>query len=136
MRLTVSDAFSTAFVAAATAMYVPWVTGAAFQGTSTRVIAAAVFGLGWAACVADQRQMAVVYGVSRDGRQPPAAYAVFVSAVGALALVAGIIAIVAASAAMLAVLATSITGLWLAATARHAFASGSATSGRRLAKPA
>jgi hypothetical protein len=136
MRLTVSDGFSTAFVAAAAAMYVPWATGAAFQGTSARVIAAAVFALGWAACVADQRQMAVVYGVSRDGQQPPIAYAAFVSAVGALALVAGLIAIVTASAATLAVLAASIAALWLVATARHVFASGSAASGRRLARPA
>ena len=136
MRLTISDGLATVFVAAAGAVYVPWVTGAAFQSASTRVMAVAVFGLGWAACVSDQRQMAAVYRVSRDGPQPPLAYAVFVSVIGALALVTGIIAVVTASAAMLAALAASIAGLWLVTTARHVAGSGRVSSARRLAKPA
>jgi hypothetical protein len=125
MRLTIRDGLATVFVAAAAAVYVPWVTGAALTGWSVRVTAAVVFALGWAACMTDQKQMAVVYGATREGRRPPAAYAVLVSAIGALALVAGVLALVTGSAALLATLAASMAGLWLIATVRHAVASGS-----------
>ena len=123
MRLTVRDGLATVFVAAAAAVYLLWVTGAAMTGWSVRVAAAVVFGLGWAACVTDQKQMAVVYGAARGGRRPPAAYVVLVSGIGALALVAGVIALVAGSAAMLATLAASMGGLWVIATASHMLSS-------------
>lgn len=119
MRLTIRDGLATVFVAAAAAVYVPWVTGAALTGWSVRVTAAVVFALGWAACMADQKQMALVYGVTREGWRLPTAYAVLVSALGALALVAGVIALVTGSAALLATLAASMAGLWLIATASH-----------------
>src|ERR1039458_1359894 len=122
MRLTVRDGLATVFVAAALAVYLLWVSGAAMTGWSVRV-AAAVFGLGWAACVTDQKQMAVVYGAAHGGRRPPAAYVVLVSGIGALALVTGVIALVAGSAAMLATLAASMGGLWVIATVRHTLAS-------------
>ncbi len=134
MRLTVRDGLATVFVAAAAAVYLLWVTGAAMTGWSVRVAAAVVFGLGWAACVTDQKQMAAVYGAARGGRRPPAAYVVLVSGIGALALVAGVIALVAGSAAMLATLAASMGGLWVIATARHTLASGSGSPSRRPAK--
>ena len=73
MRLTIRDGLATLFVAAAAAVYVPWVTGAAMSGWSVRVTAAVVFGLGWAACLTDQKQMAVVYGATREGPKPRAA---------------------------------------------------------------
>ena len=135
MRLTVRDGLATVFVAAAAAVYFLWVTGAAMTGWSVRVAAAVVFGLGWAACVTDQKQMAVVYGAARGGRRPPAAYVVLVSGIGALALVAGVIALVAGSAVMLAVLAASMGGLWVIATARHTLASGSGSPSRQQRRP-
>lgn len=136
MRLTIRDGLATVFVAAAAAVYVPWVTGAALTGWSVRVTAAVVFALGWAACMTDQKQMAVVYGAAGEGPRPPAAYAVLVSVIGALALVAGVIALVTGSAALLATLAGSMAGLWLIATARHAVAPGSRGSSRPTVKTA
>ena len=89
-----------------------------------------------AACVTDQKQMAVVYGAARGGWRPPAAYVVLASGTGALALVPGVIALVAGSVAMLATLAASMGGLWVIATARHTLASVSGSPSRRLAKTA
>ena len=80
MRLTIRDGLATLFVGVAVAIYAPWVTG-----WSVRVTAAVVFGLGWAACLADQKQMAAVYGAIREGPRPPAACIELASAVGALA---------------------------------------------------
>ena len=134
MRLTIRDGLATVFVAAAAVVYLPWVTGAALTSWSVRVTAAVVFALGWAACMTDQKQMAVVYGATREGRRPPAAYVVLVSAIGALALVAGVMALVTGSAALLATLAASMAGLWLIATVRHAMASGSRSPSRHPVK--
>lgn len=136
MRLTIRDGLATLFVAAAAAVYVPWLTGTAMTGWSVRVTAAVVFGLGWAACLTDQKQMAVVYRASREGPRPPVAYVVLVSAIGTLALVTGIIALVTGSATMLATLAVSMAGLWVTATARHTLASGSGNPSPRPAKTA
>lgn len=136
MRLTVRDGLATVFVVAAGVVYFLWVTGAAMTVWSVRVAAVVVFGLGWAACVTDQKQMAVVYGAVRRGRRPPVAYVVLVSGIGALALVAGVIALVAGSAGMLATLAASTGGLWVIATARHTLASGSGRPSRRPVKTA
>ena len=130
MRFTVRDGLATVFVTAAATVYLLWVTGAAMTGWSVRVAAAVVFGLGWAACVTDQKQMAIVYGAAREGHRPPAAYVVLVSGMGALALLTGVIALVAGSAAMLATLAASIAGLWVIATARHTLTSGMSPSHR------
>ena len=69
MRLTVRDGLATVFVAAAAAVYLLWVSGAAMTGWSVRVAAAVVFGLGWAACVTDQKQMAAVFGAARGVRR-------------------------------------------------------------------
>lgn len=123
MRLTVRDVMATLFVAAAAALYGMWVTGAALTGLSTRVIAVLVFGLGWAACVSDQKEMAAVFGADRARPRPPAAYAALASAAGALALVTGIIALVTASGTALATLAAATAALWMIATARHMLAS-------------
>ena len=122
MRITVRDVLATVFVAAAGVLYGTWVTGAALAGLSTRMIAVMVFALGWAACVTDQKEMAVVFGADRTRPRPPAAYAVLVSAIGALALVTGIITLVTASSTLLAILAAATTALWLIATARHLLA--------------
>jgi hypothetical protein len=136
MRLTIRDGLATAVVAAAAAVYLLWVTGAAMTGWSVRVAAAVVFALGFAACVIDQNQMAVVYGATRDGRRPPAAYIVLASAIGALALLAGVLALVTGSTAMLTVLAASVGGLWVIATARHALTFGAGSHSRQPAKTA
>jgi hypothetical protein len=136
MRLTIRDGLATRFVAAAAAVYVPWVTGAALTGWSARVTAAVVFALGWAACVTDQKQLAVVYGATREGPRPPVAYVVLVSAMGALALVTGVIALETGSAALLGTLAASMAGLWLIATARHTVAPGTRSRSRHPVKTA
>ena len=136
MHLTIRDGLATLFVAAAALVYLPWVTGAAMTGWSARVTAAVVFGLGWAACMTDQKQMAVVYGASREGPRPPAAYVVLVSVIGALALVSGVVALVTGSTAMLATLAASMAALWVLATARHVLASGTGSPSRRAARTA
>jgi len=133
MRFGVRDGLATLFVAAAAVVYVLWVTGAAMTGWSVRVTAAVVFALGFAACLTDQKQMAVVYGAAGEGPRPPAAYVVLASAVGALALVSGVIALVTGSGAMLAALAASMAGLWVIATARHVLMSGSGSLSRRPA---
>jgi hypothetical protein len=123
-------------VAAAAAVYVPWLTGAAMTGWSARVIAAVVSGLGFAACLTDQTQMAVVYGATHECPRPPMAYGMLVSALGALALVSGAIALVTGNAVMLAALAASMAGLWVIATARHMLMAGSGSRSRRPAKTA
>ena len=122
MRLTARDVLATLFVAAAAALYGTWVTGAALAGLSTRVIAVVVFGLGWAACVTDQKEMTVVFGADRTRPRPPAAYAMLASAIGALALVTGIITLVTASRTTLAMLTAAAAALWVIATARHMLA--------------
>jgi hypothetical protein len=136
MRLTVRDGLATLLVAAAEVVYVLWVTGAAMTGWSVRVTAAVVFALGFAACLTDQKQMAVVYGAAGEGSRLPSAYVVPASAVGALALVAGVIAVVTGSAAMLATLAASMGALWVIATARHALTSASRSMSQQPAKSA
>jgi FtsH-binding integral membrane protein len=136
MRLTWRDGLATLFVAAAVVVYGLWVTGTAMSQVSVRVIAAVVFGLGWAGCVSNQREMAVVYGADRDRRRPPVAYVVLASAVGAVALVAAIIALVAASEAILVTLVAATAALWAMSTVRHALADpadkGRDVSGRPL----
>jgi hypothetical protein len=136
MRLTIRDELATLFVAAAGVVYLLWVTGAAMTGWSVRVAAAVVFGLGWAACVTDQKQMAVVYGAAHGGRRPAVAYVVLMSGIGVLALVAGVIALVAGSTAMLATLVASTGGLWVIATARHTRTIQSGSPSRRSTKTA
>ena len=136
MRLTIRDGLATLFVAAAALVYVPWVTGAGMTGWSVRVTAAVLFALGWAACLADRKQMAAVYGAAREGPRPTAAYVVLASVIGALALVSGVIALMTSSTAMLATLAASMTALWVIATARHTLASGSGGPRGRPARTA
>jgi hypothetical protein len=136
MRLTIRDGLATLLVAAAAAVYVLWMTGAAMTGWPVRMTAVVVFALGFAACLTDQRQMALVYGASREGPRPPVAYVVNASVIGALALVTGVIALVTGSAAMLDVLAASMAGLWVIATARYTLTSGSGSPLRRSAKAA
>ena len=136
MRFGVRDGLATLFVAAAAVVYVLWVTGAAMTGWSVRVTAAVVFALGFAACLTDQKQMAVVYGAAGEGPRPPAAYVVLASAIGALALAAGVIALVTGNAAMLATLTASMAGLWVIATARHVLMSRSGSLSGRPAKTA
>ena len=134
MRLTCRDGPATVFVAAAAAIYIAWVTGAAMTGWSVRVTAAVVFALGFAACLTDQKQMAVVYRATGEGPRPPMAYVVLISALGGLALVAGVIALVTGSAAMLAMLTASMAGLWVLATARHALAAGTGSPSQQSAR--
>jgi len=124
MRLSVRDGLATVFVAAAAVLYALWDTGAALAGWSAREAAAVVFVLGFATCVADQKQMAVVYGAAPGQRRPPAAYVVLVSVLGAAALAAGITALVTGSPVAVAALMAAVAGLWAATTARHALTPG------------
>jgi len=134
--LTIRDGLATLLVAAAAAVYIPWVTGAAMAGWPVRAMAAVVFALGFAACVTNQKQMVVVYRATREGPRALSAYAMLASGVGALALMSGAIALVTASAAMPATLAASIGQLWAIATARHTLASGNRRPSRRPEKTA
>jgi hypothetical protein len=95
------------------------VTDTAMQGAPTRLLAAAVLGLGMAACQATQREMAVLYGADRTGARPPFGYVATASTLGVAALVAGVAAVVTASEAMLATLVVALVALWALATARH-----------------
>ena len=90
--------------------------------TSTTVIAAVVFGLGWAACVTDQREMQIVYGADRQRPRPPIGYLMLTSAIGVMALGAGIAALVTASGTALIILLAAMIALWVLATARHILA--------------
>ena len=136
MRLTIRDVLATRLVAAAVTVYALWVSGAALTGWSVRGAATVVFALGFAACVTDQKQMAVVYGATREGPWPAVAYVIFASAIGALALLAGVLALVTGSTVMLAVLTASMGGLWVLATARHTLTPGAGSHSRQPAKTA
>jgi hypothetical protein len=136
MNLTIRDGLATVLVAAAVTVYALWQTGAAMTGWSVRMTALVVFALGFAACVSDQKQMAVVYGATREGPRLPMPYVVLATAIGALALLAGILALVSGSAAMLTVLAASMGGLWVIATARHMLTSGAKSHPRHPVKTA
>ena len=132
MRLTVRDGLATVFVAAAAAVYLLWVTGAAMTGWSVRVAAAVVFGLGWAACVTDQKQMAVVYGAARGAGGRPRLTSCSYRASARWHWWPG------SSpwwlAARRAMLVASMGGLWVIATARHTLTSGSGSPSRQPAK--
>lgn len=118
MRLTWRDGAAALAVAAATAGYLLWSTGTAFQSTSIRVIALGVLALGVVGCTAAGDRMTEMYGA--DERSPtPVWFAVVTSALGASALVAGLTAIIAASETMLGVLALAMVALWVLATARQ-----------------
>jgi hypothetical protein len=119
MRLTARDGLATVFVAAAVTVYALWVTDAAMQDTSTRLLAAVILGLGMAACTASQREMAVVYGVDRTRPSPPIGYVVAASVLGAGTLVAGVIALMTASEATVGALVVAMVALWALATSRH-----------------
>jgi formate/nitrite transporter FocA (FNT family) len=120
MRLTWRDGVATALVAAAVVLYGLWLSGVAMADVSTRLVALVVFGLGMAACIANQREMAEVFGATREGPRPPMTYVVLATAAGVVILAAGIAAMVTATELMLAVLVAAMVVLWLAATSRHA----------------
>lgn len=124
MRLSIRDGVATLFVATAAVVYGLWVTGAALGGWSVREAAAVVFALGFATCVTDQKEMAVVYGALPGVRRPPALYAMLVSVLGATALTAGVTALVTGSKAWVAALMAAEVGLWVIATARHSLTLG------------
>ncbi len=118
MRLTGRDGVATLVVAAAVVIYGLWATGAALSGTSVRVLAAVLFGLGWVGCTSDGPKMAEVFGIG-SSRRPPIAYTAIASLVGAGALAAGITALIAGSKAPLAALVAAMLVLWAMATVRH-----------------
>jgi len=135
MRLTWKrDGSATLFVAVAAMLYILWLTGAALTGTSIRVVGAAVFALGFAACTSNKAEMAIVFGADREHRRPPMPYVVTASILGAVALAAGVIALASANEAMLATLVVAMAVLWVIATLRHAFAPDS-QAGREIAAP-
>jgi hypothetical protein len=121
MRLTMKDALATLAVAAAASIYGLWASGAAMSSASTRLVAAVVFALGWAACTSATAEIKSIYGPDTR-RRPAMTYVVAASVVGGVALVAGLLALVTASEAMLATLVVSTIVLWAMATIRHAVA--------------
>lgn len=134
MRLTWRDALATLLVGAAAALYGLWQTGTALAGMSTRVLGAVVFGLGWAGCMSDQREMASVYG-ARGRRRAPMGYVVAASLVGGVALVTGIMALVSASETLLAILVAATVALWALATVRHAITGEERPGDQPIRKP-
>lgn len=134
MRLTRRDGLTTLFVAAAAVVYVLWLTGTAMLGTSTRVLGAVVFGLGWAACTSNQAEMAVVYGVGAC-RRAPLAYVVIASLLGLVALVSGITTLVSANEATLAALVVATIALWGMSTVRHALGGQTQGSDHAISEP-
>jgi len=123
MRLTWRDGLATLLVAAAAVLYALWAAGALMPGVSTRWMTVIAFALGVAACTANQREMGVVYGATREGPRPAGLYIALASALGIVMLAAAILAFVLASEAMLAALVAAMIALWLIATARHALTS-------------
>jgi hypothetical protein len=119
MHLTRRDGIATLFVAGAVALYAVWLTGTAAQNMSTRALGAVVFGLGWAACISNTSEMAVVYGVGPH-RRPPIAYVVIASLIGAAALAVGVFTLTGGNEATLASLVAAIVTLWAMSTVRHA----------------
>lgn len=122
MRLTWRDAVTGVFVVAAVVVYAVWTAGIAMTTVSTTAIGVVVFALGWAACVTNQREMAIVYGVDRTRPRPTTGYAAGTSALGAVALIAGVAAMFTGNESFVIVLLGALVALWLIATARHAFA--------------
>lgn len=121
MRLTARDGMGTLLVATAAILYGLWTSGAALPGTSVRVLAGIVFGLGWVGCMTAGPRMAEAFGVGSAAR-PPAAYTVIAAVLGVGALVVGIMAIVGGSETLLVALLAATIALWAMATARHALA--------------
>jgi hypothetical protein len=122
MRLTWRNGSATLLVAAAAAVYALWATRTAMAGTSTTVIAAVLFGLGWAACLTDRREMQIVYGADPQHPRPPLGYIVLTSAIGVMTLGAGIAALVIATGTTVVILLAGLIALWMLATGRHILA--------------
>ena len=121
MRLTWRDAAASAFVGTAVVLYALWAAGVAMTTYSSRAAGLVVFALGWAGCVTNQREMAVVYGVDATRSRPTTTYAVAASILGAIALIAGIATLLTGSEPLLLVLLGALVAVWLIATARHGF---------------
>jgi hypothetical protein len=124
-HLSVGDAAATILVAASTVVFSLWFTGAAFGGTSTRVMGAVVFGFGFAACNANRAGVIDVYGAGGT-RRAPMSYVVPASVMGAIALVAGVMTFITASETMLVILVAATVVLWAMSTYRHTFMRGTA----------
>ena len=136
MRLTWKDGLAAAFVAAAAVLYAVWLAGAGMSGTSTRVLGALVFGLGFAACTTNSSEMADVYGAAPRKRRVPMPYVVTASLIGMVALVAGVITLVTADEAMLATLVVAMIVLLVMSTVRHAVADVMQGHERHIQEPA
>ena len=120
MRLTWRDGLTTLLVTAAAVLYALWAADALMPGVSIRWMTVIAFGLGVAACTANQRQLGELYGATRDAPRPSGFYVALATALGIVMLVAGILAFVLASEAMLAAVVATMVALWLIATGRHA----------------
>lgn len=118
MRLTWRDGVAALAVAAATAGYLLWSTGSAFQSTSIRVIALGVLALGVAGCTATGDRMTEMYDAGERHRTP-VWFVAATSTLGASALVGGLTAIIMASETMLGVLVLAMVALWVLATAHQ-----------------
>jgi hypothetical protein len=121
LRLTWRDAAASAFVGTAVVLYALSAAGVANDDLLDEGDRPRGVGLGWAGCVTNRHEMAVVYGVDETKSRPTTAYAVAASILGAVALLAGIVTLLTGSELFLLVLLGALVALWLIATARHAF---------------
>jgi hypothetical protein len=118
-RLGRRDLIATLFVLVATLSYVLWLQNGAATAVSSRVVGATIFGLGFAACVANAEGLMAVFGADPAQRRASTAYVVLASVLGTTALVFGIMAMVGGGETMLLALVASILGLWAVSTIRH-----------------
>ncbi len=117
-RLTFKDALATLFTLAAVLVYVLWATETAFIDTGTRTIALAVFALGFAGCMSNERSMTSMYAAGAD-RTVSMTYVVTSTLIGFVALVAGLAAMLTGTEAMVATLVVATVALWILSTVRH-----------------
>jgi hypothetical protein len=113
MSISWRDRIATLLVAAATLIYLLWLTGP-LEGLTASWIAVFVLGLGFIASAS-----AVVPGFAAllSGSR---SYLALASLGGLVALVCGVLTVAQATEQTLAILVVATIGLWVAATARHA----------------
>jgi hypothetical protein len=119
MRLTWKDAVTTVVMGGIVAVYVAFLNGTtAWLISSARGTTTAVLVLGFAGgCALGGLAEAYTGAKSRAS----AAFTAIATILGLVALTAAIVGLITGSTAALAVLVAATLGLWLVATARHAF---------------
>lgn len=128
MGLTWKDAVTTLLAGAIVAVYVTFVQGtSAWLISSARGTALAVLVLGMVAC--SSGTAADLYRRGRPART--VGYAAIATMLGIVALAAAVLTLVTGSTVVLAIQVAAALGLWLIATARHAFTAAPGPAGGR-----